>query len=55
MGDRAAEQRDAADEGRLDAYGSIIVGNEPIVNQGKVVHPSQLIASVRRTMAEQSR
>jgi hypothetical protein len=46
---RAAEQRDAADEGRLDACGSIIVGNEAIVNRGKVVRPSQLIASVRRT------
>jgi hypothetical protein len=44
----AAEQRDAADEGRLEASGSIIVG-KVIVNQGKVVRPSQLIASVRRT------
>ena len=44
------EQRDAADEGRLDAYGSIIVGNKVIVNQGKVVRPSQLIASVGRTV-----
>jgi hypothetical protein len=26
-----------------------IVGNEDIVNQGKVVRPSQLITSVRRT------
>jgi hypothetical protein len=30
--DRAVEQRDAADEGRLDAYRSIIVGNEAVVN-----------------------
>jgi hypothetical protein len=45
----AIEQRDAADEGRLDAYGTIVVGNEVIVNQGKVVRPSQLIASVRQT------
>jgi hypothetical protein len=43
------EQRDAADEGRLEPYGSIIVGNKVIVNQGEVVRPSQLIASVRRT------
>jgi hypothetical protein len=47
--DDAAQQRDAADEGRLDAYGSAIVGNKVIVNQGEVVRPSQLIASVRRT------
>jgi hypothetical protein len=32
--DGAAEQRDAADEGRSDACGSIIIGNEVIVNQG---------------------
>ena len=44
----AAEQRDAADEGRLEAGGSII-GGTVIVNQGKVVRPSQLIASVRQT------
>jgi hypothetical protein len=49
VGDQAAEQRDAADEGRLDACGSILVGNEAIVNQGKVVRPSQLIASVGQT------
>jgi hypothetical protein len=47
--DRVAEQRDAADEGRLETYGSIILGNEAIVNQGKVVRPSQLVASVLRT------
>ncbi len=45
---RAAEQRDAANEGRLDPYRSTSVG-EVIVNEGKVVRPSQLIASVRRT------
>jgi hypothetical protein len=44
-----AEQRDAADEGRLDACGSITVGNEVIVNEGEIVRPSQLIASVRWT------
>ena len=38
----------AADEGRLEAGGSIVVG-KVIVNQGEVVRPSQLIASVRRT------
>ena len=42
------EQRDAADEGRLEAYGSTMVGSV-IVNHGEVVRPSQLIASVRRT------
>jgi hypothetical protein len=46
---RAAEQRDAADEGRLEPCGSISVGTL-IVNQGKVVRPSQLIASVRLTV-----
>jgi hypothetical protein len=46
--ERAAQQRDAADEGRLEPGGSIIVGNKVIVDQGKVVRPSQLIASVRR-------
>jgi hypothetical protein len=43
--DEATQQRDAADEGRLEASGSIIVGGV-IVNEGKVVRPSQLIASV---------
>jgi len=46
----AAQQRDAADEGRLEACGIIIVGHEVIVDQGKVVRPSQLIASVLRTV-----
>jgi hypothetical protein len=35
--------------GRADGYsGSAIVGNKVIVNEGKVVRPSQLIASVVR-------
>jgi hypothetical protein len=46
--DEAVQQRDAADEGRLEPSGSIIVGTV-IVSQGKVVRPSQLIASVRPT------
>jgi hypothetical protein len=44
----AAEQRDAADEGRLEACGDTLVG-AVIVNQGEVVRPSQPIASVIRT------
>ena len=44
----AAEQADAADEGRLGASGSAMFGSV-IVNQGEVVRPSQLIASVLRT------
>jgi hypothetical protein len=48
--DGAIQQRDAADEGRLDAYGSIIVGKF-IVNGARSVRPSQLITSVRRTAA----
>jgi hypothetical protein len=32
----------------VDAYGSVVVG-KVIVNRGKVVRPSQLIASVGRT------
>jgi hypothetical protein len=43
----AAQQRDAADEGRLEPYGSNLVGTV-IVDQGQVVRPSQLIASVRQ-------
>jgi hypothetical protein len=50
----AAQQRDAADEGRLDTRGSIILGRV-IVNQGKVVRPSQLIASVGPTPEEEGR
>jgi hypothetical protein len=45
----AVEQRDAADEGRLEPCGSTIVGNEVIVNEDAVVRPSQLIATVMRT------
>jgi hypothetical protein len=45
----AVEQRDAADEGRLEPCESIIGGNEVIVNEGEVVRPSQLIARVGRT------
>ncbi len=48
---RAVEQRDAADEGRLEPYGSISVGRV-IVSQGEVVRPSQLIASVRQTIED---
>jgi hypothetical protein len=47
----AVQQRDAADEGRLEPCGNIMVG-KVIVNEGKVVRPSQLIASVRPTCAE---
>ena len=46
---RDVEQRDAADEERLEAGGSTMVGTV-IVNQGKVVRPSQLIASVRHLL-----
>ena len=51
MATEAAEQRDAADEGRLVACGSIMAG-PVIVNEGKVVRPSQLIASVGWTCEE---
>jgi hypothetical protein len=51
--DRDAEQRDAADEGRLVAYGNLFVGTV-IKYQGEVVRPSQLIASVRPTCGEVS-
>jgi hypothetical protein len=44
----AAEQADAADEGRLEPGGNIMVG-KVIADEGKVVRPSQLIRSVRRT------
>jgi hypothetical protein len=44
----AAQQADAADEGRLETSGSIVVGKN-IVNQGKVVRLSQLIRGVRPT------
>ena len=49
----AVEQRDAADEGRLDAYGIIIVG-KVIVNGARSVRPSQLITSVRRLLGCES-
>jgi hypothetical protein len=49
--EEAVEQRDAADEGRLEACGSTVVGTV-IVNQGEVVRPSQLIASVRQTIGD---
>ncbi len=48
------EQRDAADEGRLETNGGIMLGTV-IVNQGEVVRPSQLIASVRRTFVRERR
>lgn len=48
------EQRDAPDERRLEATGSNMVGTV-IVNEGKVVRASRLIASVRRTEAAQQR
>ncbi len=48
-GEGAVEQRDAADEGRLEASGNAMVGRV-IVNQGGVVRPSQLIASVGRAV-----
>jgi hypothetical protein len=44
----ATQQRDAADEGWLEPSRSTMVGTV-IVDEGKVVHPSQLIASVGRT------
>ncbi len=50
----AAEQRDAADEGRLEAYGGALIGSL-IVDEGRVVRPSQLIASVRRTFVRERR
>ncbi len=46
--ERAVQQRDAADEGRLEVSGSIVVGSL-IVYEGTVVRPSQLIASVGPT------
>jgi hypothetical protein len=48
QGSRAAQQHDAAVEGRLEAYGGAIIGSL-IVSHGEVVRPSQLIASVGRT------
>ena len=52
----AVEQADEADEGRLEACGSMVVGcsrgSVVIVGEGKVVRPSQLIRSVRPTCGE---
>ena len=52
----AAEQADAADEGRLAACGSMVAGlfcgSAVIVGEGKVVRPSQLIRGVRPTCGE---
>jgi hypothetical protein len=49
----AAEQRDEADEVRLEARRRMVVGahlgRAAIVNGGAGARPSQLIASVRRT------
>ena len=45
----ATQQADEADEGRLEPSGRIMVG-PVIVNQGKVVRPSQLIRSVGQTL-----
>ena len=50
----AAEQRDEADEGRLEAERSMVGGSchgvAATKNHGGVVRPSQLIASVRRLL-----
>ena len=52
---RAAEQRDEADEGRLEAGRGMVTASRHGVavtkDHGGVVRPSQLIASVRRTLA----
>jgi hypothetical protein len=45
----AVQQRDAADEGRLEPCGSTIFGEQSHRERAAVVRPSQLIASVRRT------
>jgi hypothetical protein len=51
--EEAVEQGDAADEARLEAGGSIIIGafrgQAVIVDESKVVRASQLISSVVRT------
>jgi hypothetical protein len=52
--ERAAQQADAADEARLEASGSTMVGQN-IPDGGKVVRASQLIRSVRRTSARMMR
>ncbi len=43
MNDARVQQRDAADEGRLEPSGSIIVGRI-IVNQGEVAYTAALAA-----------
>jgi len=57
MGD-AAEQRDEADEGRLEAKrGMVGAGRHEVAatkNHGGALRPSQLIASVRRLPAEKT-
>jgi hypothetical protein len=50
----AVQQADAADEGRLEADGNIMVGLV-IVCEGEVVRPSQLIRSVGRTVGGRGR
>ncbi len=46
---KAAQQADAADEARLEAYGGGSIG-ALIVNEDKVVRASQLIRGVRQTI-----
>jgi hypothetical protein len=48
QGSWAVQRRDAADEARLGPCGSALIG-ALIVNEGKVVRASQLIASVGQT------
>jgi hypothetical protein len=48
QGSWAVQRRDAADEARLEPCGGALIGSL-IVNEGRVVRASQLIASVRRT------
>ena len=51
--DGAAQQRDEADEGRMEAERGMVEGScqgsAATKDHGGVVRPSQLIASVRRT------
>jgi hypothetical protein len=51
QGSWAVQRRDAADEARLEPCGDALIG-ALIVNQGKVVRASQLIASVRLTTGD---
>jgi hypothetical protein len=48
QGSWAVQRRDAADEARLEPCGGALIGSL-IVNEGRVVRASQLIASVGRT------